>query len=97
VPRDRHHEPEIALDQPALCLLVAEILAPRELPLLCVRQKPAVADLADVELQRILRRRFGRILRPVVGHGVEERLGKVAFHATRIGAVPPPLEASARR
>ena len=53
VARDRHHEPQVALDQPALRRLVAEVLAARELALLGRRQQPPVADLADVELQRI--------------------------------------------
>ena len=56
VPRDRHHEPEIALDQPSLRRLVALVLAPGELALLGGRQQAAVADLAHVELERILRR-----------------------------------------
>ena len=53
------------LDQLALRFLVALVLAPRELALLGRGQQPTVADLADVELERILRRRRG--LRDVVG------------------------------
>ena len=53
VARDRHHEPQVALDQAPLRELVAEVLAPRELALLGRREQPPVADLADVELQRV--------------------------------------------
>ena len=56
VARDRHDEAEVALDQAPLRGLVALVLAPRELALLGRRQERAVADLADVELERILRR-----------------------------------------
>ena len=55
VPRDRHHEPEVALDEPSLGRLVACVLAPRELSLLIPREQTAVADLPHVELQRIPR------------------------------------------
>ena len=54
-----------ALDQPSLRRLVALVLAAGELALLGGRQQAAVADLAHVELQRILGRlgdRSGRIL-----------------------------------
>ena len=53
VARDRHHEPEVALDQATLGALVSEVLAPGELALLGRREQPPVADLADVELQRV--------------------------------------------
>ena len=56
VARDRHHEPEVRLDQLALGRLVALVLAPCELALLGGGQQAAVADLAHVELERILRR-----------------------------------------
>ena len=56
VARDRHDEPEVRLDQPPLRLLVAGVLAPRELALLGAGQQRAAADRADVELERILRR-----------------------------------------
>jgi hypothetical protein len=56
VARDRHHKPEVRLDQLALRCLVALVLAARELALLGRREQPAVADLAHVELERILRR-----------------------------------------
>jgi hypothetical protein len=56
VARDRHDQAQVALDQPLLRDLVARILAPGELALLRGRQQRAVADLADVELQRVLRR-----------------------------------------
>ena len=51
VARDRHHEPQVALDQAPLRELVAEVLAARELALLGGGQKPAVTDLADVQLE----------------------------------------------
>ena len=75
VARDRHHESEVRLDQLPLGGLVAEILAAGELALLRRRQEPAVADLADVELERILGRDdlLGRdglaLVRVVVGRG----------------------------
>ena len=53
VARDRHHEAQVALDQAPLRGLVAEVLAAGELALLGRRQQPAVADLADVELERV--------------------------------------------
>ena len=53
VARDRHDEPQVALDQAALGARVAEILEARELPLLGRREQPPVADLADVELERV--------------------------------------------
>ena len=53
VARDRHHEAQVRLDQAALGVLVAEVLAPRELALLAGCQQPAVAELADVELERV--------------------------------------------
>ena len=56
VARDRHHEPEVRLDQLSLRRLVALVLAPGELALLGGCQQAAVADLAHVELEGILRR-----------------------------------------
>ena len=56
VPRDGHHEAQVALDEASLGPLVALVLAARELALLGRGQKGAVADLADVELERILGR-----------------------------------------
>ena len=53
---DRHDEPEVRLDQLLLGLFVALVLAACELALFCRCQERAVADRADVELQRILRR-----------------------------------------
>ena len=50
---DRHHEAQVALDQALLGGLVAEVLAPGELALLGRGQQAAVADLADVELERV--------------------------------------------
>src|SRR5262249_19468276 len=79
VPRDRHHEPEVGLDELLLGLLVALVLAARELALLDGRQEWAVADRADVELQRVLgrggRRRLGG-LAPVVLVGFLHGLGQ---------------------
>src|SRR5438034_5035848 len=51
---DRHHEPEVRLDQLALGRLVPRILPASEVPLLEPRQQRSAADRADVELQRIL-------------------------------------------
>jgi len=56
VPGDRHHETEVALDQPPLGRLVAEVLAPGELALLRGGEQPAVTDLAHVELEGVLGR-----------------------------------------
>ena len=53
VARDRHHEPQVRLDQLPLRVFVALVLAARELALLLARQQRAVADLADVEPQRV--------------------------------------------
>jgi hypothetical protein len=50
---DRHHEPEVRLDEPPLRLLVALVLPSRELALLGCREQPTVSDLTDVELERI--------------------------------------------
>ena len=47
------------LDQLALRVFVALVLAPRELAFLRRCQEPAVADLAHIQLERILRRRRG--------------------------------------
>ena len=77
---DRHYEPEVALDQATLRLLVALVLAPGELALLGVREQATVADLPDVELERVLRRREGGFWRDLVVDGVEERLCQVPFH-----------------
>src|SRR6185437_14603202 len=52
---DRHHEPEVRLDQFLLGLLVALVLAPCKLALLGRRQEWPVADRADVKLEGILR------------------------------------------
>ena len=56
---DRHDEAQVALDELALRGLVALVLAARELPLLGRSQEAAVADLADVELQRVVGARPG--------------------------------------
>ena len=77
---DRHHEPEVALDQPALRLLVALVLAPGELALLRMGEQAPVSDLANVELEGILGRRERSLRHYLVGDGVEERLCQVAFH-----------------
>ena len=58
---DRHHEPQVRLDQLPLRHLVALVLAARELPLFLAREQRAAADLAHVELERVRGRRvFGR-------------------------------------
>jgi hypothetical protein len=59
VARDRHHEAQVRLDEPPARDLVALVLAPGELALLGRRQKPAVADRPNVELQRVLKRLAG--------------------------------------
>ena len=74
VPRDRHHEAQVRLDQLPLRVLVACVLAPGELALFLARQQRPVADLADVEPQRVAGRRLrdrsgllvvvGRLVRP---------------------------------
>jgi hypothetical protein len=64
VPRDRHHETEVRLDEALLGLLIASVLELGERALLRRRQQAAVADLADVELQRILRPGPQRRTRP---------------------------------
>ena len=63
------------LDQATLGLLVAGVLALGELALLGGGQQPAVADLPEVELQRILRRACGveRVLGSGLGLGLVER------------------------
>ena len=53
VPRDRHHEAEVRLDQLLLGRQVARVLAPRQLPLPRRREQRTVADLAHVELERV--------------------------------------------
>ena len=50
---DRHHEAQVRLDQTPLGVLVAEVLAARELPLLGAAEQPPIAELADVELERV--------------------------------------------
>jgi hypothetical protein len=61
VPGDGHDEPQVGLDELPLRLLVALVLPPGELALLGRRQQAAVADLANVELQRVVGR-AGRLL-----------------------------------
>ena len=102
VSRDRHDEPEVRLDEAALRHLVALVLQAGELALLRRGEQPAVPDLPDVELERIVRGRTGEI-RPlsrlgivrgdmgIVGR-VEEVLGGVAFHGACIGREVAPLE-----
>src|SRR5262249_60986702 len=53
VARDRHDEAPVRLDQLALRLLVALILAPGELAPLLPGEQRAVSDLADIEPQRV--------------------------------------------
>ena len=52
---DRHDEPEVRLDELALRRRVALVLAPRELALLGRGEQSPVADLAHVQLQRVVR------------------------------------------
>jgi hypothetical protein len=60
---DRHHEPQVRLDQPPLRLFVALVLAPGELALLLAREQRTAADLPHVELERIRGRCVvGRVL-----------------------------------
>ena len=66
VPGDRHDEPEVRLDQLLLGLFVSLVLAARELALFRRCEERAVADRADIELERIL----GRL-------GLRNRLGVV--------------------
>ena len=75
VPGDRHDQAQVRLDQAALRLLVAGVLALGELALLAGREQPAVADLPEVELQRILCRARGveRVLGRRLGLGLVER------------------------
>ena len=101
---DGHDESQVRLDELALRRFVAQVLAAGQLALLPGRQQAPVADLADVELQRIVggrarqarelaRRRhlFGGDGRLVVRH-VEEMLGGMALHAACIGRARAPLE-----
>src|SRR5581483_1833089 len=62
VPRDRHDETEVALDQPPLRRLVARVLAAGELPFFPRRQERAVPDLADVQLQRVAELRLALLV-----------------------------------
>ena len=107
VTRDRHHEPEVALDQLPLRRLVALVLEACELPLLRRREQAAVTDLAHVELERVLRGlrcggllglfgvgdllRRGQKLQPRLGRRLEDRLGSVRFH------LPPGIGLAALR
>jgi hypothetical protein len=77
VPGDRHDQPQVALDESTLGVLVAGVLAPRELALLLSRQQPAVADLPHVELQRVTGLRGGDGFRLVFAELLRE-LGGVA-------------------
>jgi hypothetical protein len=43
-------------------------------------QQAPVSDLANVELEGILRRRDRSLRHSLVGKGIEERLCQVAFH-----------------
>ena len=81
------------------------VLATRELALLRRREQPAVADLADVQLQRVVGGRAGETrearavspARPAATcrlfvRRVEEMLGCIAFHGGCIGRAVAPLE-----
>ena len=93
VPRDRHDEPQIRLDQLLLGELVSLVFPPGELALLDGREQPPVTDRTDVQLQRILDGLpgLGFVLR--LCDVVEEGLGCVRLHVRRIGRWRPPLEA----
>ena len=92
VARDRHHQPQVRLDQPPLRLLVAFVLAPRELALLGGREQPSVSDLADVELQRVVREVVALLPSRLV-HGSNN--GSAVFSTDALSALPlPSLEAS---
>src|SRR5262245_10723526 len=72
VPRDRHHEAQVRLDQLLLRLLVALVLAAGERPLLGRRQQRPVAARADIALEGVLRglgldRDRGVVVVPVLG------------------------------
>src|SRR5262249_60026548 len=54
VARDRHDEAQVAFDEPPLRFLVTFVLALGKLALLRRRQQATVADLADIELERVL-------------------------------------------
>ena len=59
VARDRHDQAQVRLDQTALGGLVALVLQAGELAFLRRGEQRAVADLADVELERIRELRIG--------------------------------------
>ena len=90
--RDRHHEPQVGFDQLALGLLVTGVLAARELALLRRGEQAAVTDLADVELERVLRQRLDGTFIARFRDRVEQRLGEVPFHGCSIGGPRPSLE-----
>jgi hypothetical protein len=54
--RDRDHQPQVGLDHPSLCLLVAALDALCELDLLRSRQQLVTAGLTQEQLQGIRRR-----------------------------------------
>ena len=108
MPCDRHHEAEVRLDQLPLRFLVAGVLAPGELALFLAREQRPVADLADVEPQRIAGRRLrdrsgllgvvGRVVvrRDDLERSVLRRFRKHVrdFHDPAIGRRPAGLEHS---
>ena len=90
VPRDRHHEAEVRLDEAALRRGVALVLQAGELALLGRGEQAPVADLPHVELQGILRlysaflHLFGVGLRVVQdGQELENGLGLVVGRGGR--------------
>ncbi len=89
---DRHHEPEVRLDEPPPRDLVALVLAACELALLDRRQEPAVPDCPHVELERVLDRLAGLDLFGRRVSSVEQWFSRI-LHERRIGASRPPLEA----
>src|SRR5690348_13646714 len=72
--RDRHHEAKVRFDQLLLRLLVTGVLAASELALLRGGEQAPVADLANVELERILGERFYGPFVDGLGDRVEQRL-----------------------
>jgi hypothetical protein len=76
-PCHRDHEAKVGLDELALGRLVAHVLAPRQVELLGAREEGAVADLADVRVQQIDRRRLALDLLHVHRLGSGSRLKRV--------------------
>ena len=105
VARDRHHEPQVRLDQLPLRGLVAGVLAARELALLRrreqARRRRSAGRRASAGRRHSVPASPGS-LRGVAGSSatagllvvrrVEEMLGGIAFHGVCIGRAVAPLE-----